>query len=161
MAKNRTAGRPRNQEKMDAFARWWALPKSKRDPATLTAWGEENEVGQATLWRWKKNPDFRQAVLTLRLEVVDESMTDIIDGLSGKAKEGELGQAKFLMELMGDYTTKSQIEHKVTGGGGSGLNRDLVEFAAQEMLDHPKMPAMPLEDLVEILAETLLEEDED
>lgn len=152
------AGRPREEAKREAFALWWSLPKAKRVPKGLYDWMEENDVSHASTWRWRKEPEFRQKVLTMRLELAEDSMTDVIQGLTNKAKEGELGQAKFLLELLGDYLPKSELNVVTDGGSSAGISESMIEFAAEEMLNHPKMVEMPLDDLIFVMKDILLEE---
>lgn len=152
-------GRPVNTEKQEAFAQWFSLHKNRRVPRTLNEWLEENKVAHSTTWRWRQDPAFRQKILGYRMETAEESMTDIIEGLKDRAVEGELGQAKFLFELLGDYLPKQEINHNVQADvGANGFSEEMLEFVAEEMLDHPKMVEMPKGDLVDILTTILIEE---
>ncbi len=135
-------GRPVDLKKREAFAIWWSVPKSQRNPKTIDAWCTENDVVPSTTYRWRQDPEFRSMVLNLRMEVVDEHLPDVIKSLTEKAKEGELHHAKFLMEILGDYLPKSEVHHTMEGGGGFELSEELIEFIASEMLEHEDMVQM-------------------
>lgn len=155
----RNAGRPADEEKMDRFALWFAIPKDQRVPATIGEWCERNDVAPSTAYRWRQDPDYRRKILAYRLELADDSMADIIKGLTTKAKDGELGQAKFLMELMGDFIPKSEmnVNHNMESGGSMDMNPEMIEFIAEEMLDHPSMVKMNSEDLIKVLSDVMLD----
>lgn len=162
--KSNPPGRPRDQEKFEAFAHWYAQPKSKRNPPTAKEWAEQNDVSAgSTLTRWKDKLEFKQLVLKLRVDVIDEFVPDILSAVADKAMEGELGHAKWLMELGGDYTPRREVTHQhnvVGGGGGLGgvVSDEMIDFLTEEILSHPKMVEMPYNVLREILSDTLMEE---
>lgn len=157
--KKQPVGRPKKNEVRDSFARWLALPKETRTPRTKGEWEKENGVVSSTTWRWQQDPVFRQSVLKYRLNIVEDSVPLIIKGLTNRATEGELGQAKFLFELMGDYTPKSETKQTVEFSEDGGLSEEEIEFLVEEMVQDERMPDIKAELLIEIISDIILEEE--
>lgn len=70
------------------FMLFLALPKSHRQPKTQRAFAEKIGVDEATLWRWKRLPNFADEVATLARELVKDDVPDVLGTIRQKAKEG-------------------------------------------------------------------------
>lgn len=157
-------GRKVNKEKQEMFAKWLSLRKDKRVPATQTEWCEQNDVGTATAWRWKNDAEVRKLAMQYRMEIAEDSMADIVQALTNEAKDGQLPHAKFLMELLGDYVPTSMQKHQVdvTGVTGNGMTQYMVEFIAEEAVDHPSLEdyGISVDDMKTALLDLIIEEEE-
>lgn len=163
MAKKKaTMGRPRNNEVRETFATWLASPREQRIPRFLNEFCEQYGTTQPTTYRWKQDPEFKALVFKKRLGGVEDRLTNIINALGDKAEAGELGEAKFLMELLGEYLPKSQVQHNVTNTGVmETMSPEMIEFVANEMLEHEDMVEMDLNKLITVLSDVLVVEDEE
>lgn len=97
-------------EKLEVIE-WLATPKSER--CTQQELAEEIGVASKTIWEWKKDEELMDAVISRKKELVrSEDLVEIVDALVEKAKKGNIKQAEFLFDWLGE----------VEGGKGGNTN---------------------------------------
>lgn len=94
---------------------------------------------RAKLRRWEQKPWFRDALFQRAVVDTDLATTDIMKGVTKRAKEGNVDAAKFAMEVSGRYTPKGDTAAAQVTVVFSGLPRPLarqpqaIEGEAEEM----------------------------
>jgi hypothetical protein len=105
LAKNPTTGLNPDQEH---FARWLSTPPKERKPPTQQLLALEMGRGEVTLVRWKQIPALDQYVKDAVIQYVKlDKLGPIIYAQVREAEKGSLEHAKWLMEITGIYTAKS------------------------------------------------------
>ena len=87
--------------------------------------------------RCKKNgKDFHNLIDTHVIEKLRNARPDVYKSLQKGAISGSLGHQKLYSQLVGDYTERQQIDHKVQGKivlfSPSGIPQDIQEQRAKE-----------------------------
>lgn len=89
------------EEQLD-YLLWCCLPSTDRQPVTESAYAAEKGMARSTLWRWKANPAFADAVLTLKWSLVKSSdVARIFDAQVRKALKGDMAAADWVMRHLG------------------------------------------------------------
>lgn len=96
--------------------------KTRQEAIELIARGDMNlndiceklDVSRDCLWRWRKEPDFQEAVIHRARELVRDALPGVYKALREKATEGNWRHIKMLLEhierLEELKTTKGKIE---------------------------------------------------
>ena len=95
-------GRAHSEATKMAYADWLAQPTQLRTPATHRDWAGENGVSEVTLWRWRRQPEFRQQMAERIRGWFLEEMPDVVKALVDKAKEGNVKAAELLLRHIGE-----------------------------------------------------------
>lgn len=95
------------------FIEWLALPKQHRQPETVELLAEQLGINAVTLYRWKKQDGFQDAVNTLARTTVGARLPEVYGALLREAEKGSFQHIKLTLELSGDYVERS--ETKITG----------------------------------------------
>lgn len=95
------------------FIEWLALPKQDRKPETVELLAEQLGINAVTLYRWKKQDGFQDAVNTLARTTVGARLPEVYGALLREAEKGSFQHIKLTLELSGDYVERS--ETKITG----------------------------------------------
>lgn len=96
---------------------WLALPKAEKSPKTQAALAKDLCIDEATIWRWKQLPGFREAVNKLARELVQDDLPEVLGVIRRKAKDGELVYVNMVLAMAGMST---DIEG--ANAGGNTLN---------------------------------------
>ena len=99
---------------------WVALPKSIRQPKTLTQYARQNSVDRTTLWRWTKVSGFQEAAAAAARDGLKSELPEIFEALAKKAKDGDVPAIKLALEVAGEYTPRQELTGK---NGGEMLHR--------------------------------------
>ena len=81
---------------------------------TLSEIQKELHISQDTLWRWRKNPLFTEAVLKRSREMLRESLPKVYKTLAEKASSGDPRHMKTLLDHL-EYLEKTGEQYR----GGS------------------------------------------
>lgn len=95
------------------FIEWLALPRQDREPETVELLAEQLRVNAATMYRWKKQDGFQEAVNALARMGVSTRLPEVYGALLREAEKGSFQHIKLTLELSGDYVERS--ETKITG----------------------------------------------
>ena len=77
---------------------------------TLTDVSKMCPVNKDTLWKWRKNPQFRDAIIVRARELLRDELPDVYKALVKKAKGGNVQHIKVLLE---------HLERLESNGGGA------------------------------------------
>ena len=75
---------------------------------------EEIGVSVQTLYRWRQQPEFINAVNQLAYELLRGKLPEVYDALAEKAAEGNTKAIELMLKYAGNYVEKS--EQKISGG---------------------------------------------
>lgn len=100
-----------DQERLIA---WLALPKAERKPRTQAALATELCIDEATIWRWKNLPGFREAVSKLAREYVQDDIPEILATIRRKAKGGSIPHIDRALAMAG---LEADVEAAGKGNG--------------------------------------------
>jgi len=81
---------------------------------TLTDITKELGITRDTLWRWRKQPKFRQAVANRTRELLADALPEIFLRLKERAIEGDPRHIKLLLEHLDKYEDSTEEESDLT-----------------------------------------------
>jgi hypothetical protein len=93
------------------FIEWLAMPKSDRQPDTIELLAAQMGVNPVTLYRWKKQEGFQEAVNALARASVGSRLPEVYGALLREAEKGSFQHIKLTLELSGDYVEQSNVKH--------------------------------------------------
>lgn len=91
----------------------------------LTEIAEDLGINFSTLWRWRRNPEFQQAVNTLAYSCLKDELPKVYKSLSKKAVGGNVKAIELMLKFADNYVEKVKTE--VTG------NMDLGGVSDEEL----------------------------
>lgn len=87
---------------------------------------DELGINQSTLWRWRRNEDFQNAVTELAYSCLKDELPNLFKSLASKAIGGNVKAMELMLKYAGNYVEK--IETRVSGdldlGGMSDAELD-------------------------------------
>lgn len=102
---------------------WLSLPKRLRWPENLTAFADFVGARPSTIRKWRQNdPGLDERVATMRVELVDEHVADVLDAsVDCAVHDGHhgFGDRKMLLEMAGVYKPTKKAE--ISGPDGEKL----------------------------------------
>jgi hypothetical protein len=126
-------------EEFDAAALWMALPRKQREPATQLELADKLGIHSDSITDWKKRDDSWEKVNDYRQYWVKDEISDLVNGLIKKARQGTAAEVKLFLQFAGLYTETSRQE--LTGKDGNPIQfqslADLVVGAAQSHDSNP------------------------
>ena len=102
----------------EAFVDWCATPSEAREPPVLKQWCEQNGVDRVTTWRWRQDPDFRQAVAERVRGWFVTEMPDVVRKVIDRAKEGSAKHAELIFRHIGEIWHGGEEERQNDDQGG-------------------------------------------
>jgi len=75
---------------------------------------EQAGISVRQLHRWRKNPEFRQAVVEQSLENVKEALPNVLKAHQKQAERGNVKAIELFYKLFGLLVEKQEIEQTVT-----------------------------------------------
>lgn len=109
---------------------WLAQTKYDRKPPTQELLAEEMGVNPRTLYRWKQEPELKQAVTQRARELLGDDLPEIYGALRREAIKGSYQHIKLCLEVTGEYTETTRQEVTGAGGGVIRLQWDEHEDSA-------------------------------
>jgi hypothetical protein len=103
---------------------WLAASKYERTPATQVLLAEQIGVHDKTISRWKKDPDFREAITARARELLGENLSEIYAALNREAEKGSFQHIKLAMEMTGEYTPKQEVSGEINIKGYEKVSPD-------------------------------------
>ncbi|HEY85649.1 MAG TPA: hypothetical protein G4N96_11135 [Chloroflexi bacterium] len=92
---------------------WLANPGNDRQPKTQRLLAAEIGVRIETITRWKRKPEFMDAVLARSRELLKSDLPEIYRSLADEAKAGSHKHQKLAFELSGEYVERKEVEVSV------------------------------------------------
>lgn len=109
------------QEQYDAIS---YMARPKKGGLTYDEIAEKVGVHRATLFEWKKNPQFEAELKRQMVRNSQEKLPDLIDSLADIAmRDGNAAMAKLALQINGLLTDKVEVETK--NGESTDVN-DLI-----------------------------------
>jgi len=93
-----------------AVIEWLATSKFDRKPMTQALLASELGVREETISRWKRSPEFAEAVIARARELLKSNLPEIYGALNREAEKGSFQHIKLIMEMTGEHTDRQQIE---------------------------------------------------
>ena len=120
----------------EMFMFWCALPKPLRVPQTIEKFAEKYNIGEATLYRWKKEDGFWDEVSKLRVNTfAREKTSNVIQSLYNKIlKNGNATEVKLWMQIFEGFTEKTKSEIDTS---------DPIKQLMKQIYDARKSPVRP------------------
>lgn len=111
------------------FQAWLALPKKLRRPKTQRAFAKQIGKDEGTLSDWKHLPGWHDAVRDLALELLKESIPDVLGEVVAAAKsaDGSVQDRKLFLEIVEIYRPGLDVT-----SGGKVLQGPTVYLPARE-----------------------------
>jgi len=110
-------------EQEKAIATYGTLGPNRNEDAVAEIVG----VNRRTLWVWRQEPRFCEAIRQEARRNFVRQYGDVVDALIRKAKKGHVAAAKLLMEFDGALVQRHEVEEK-----GQAAYREIVERAGLE-----------------------------
>lgn len=104
------------------------LSQPKRGGLTYKEIASEVGVDEKTLYRWRQETKFIEAVTKRALMRLHEDLPEVFQANMKRAKAGEVRSVDLLYKLLGLLTDKSEVEIKETAN-----NNDEVKNKIEEM----------------------------
>jgi DNA-binding XRE family transcriptional regulator len=103
---------------------WLATSRYDRMPSKQAQLADDIGVREETISRWKREPEFKAAVIARARELLGSDLPEIYAALSREAKQGSYQHIKLAMEMTGEYTPRQEV----TGADGGSIKIQ-VEYA--------------------------------
>lgn len=91
---------------------------------------EQSGISLRQLHRWRKQPEFKQAIVEQALNNVKDSLPEVLQAHEKQAKSGNVNAIKLFYELLGLLVTKQEITQEVTNKdkGNDDLESELNDI---------------------------------
>lgn len=81
------------------------------------------------LHRWRKQPEFKQAVIERALDNVKDEIADVFQANMKQAKRGNMKAVELIYKLLGLLVDKQEINAKVEDArDNESINKDIAEL---------------------------------
>jgi hypothetical protein len=100
-----------------AAIEWLATSKFDRHPPTQGLLADQLGVSLVTISRWKRKPEFNEAVTARARELLGSDLSEIYASLRREAIAGSFQHIKLALELAGEYTERREL----TGADGGAI----------------------------------------
>ena len=99
---------------------------------------EQSGISVRQLHRWRKNPEFKQAIVEQSLENVKEVLPNVLKAHQKQAERGNVKAIELFYKLFGLLVEKQEIEQSVTNKDKDNdeLAKELAEL--KTLLDEAK-----------------------
>jgi len=95
------------------FIEWESHPKRQRVPPSIVEFAESIGVCDRTVYRWKREPEIREAISCRITELLGDELADIWHAVVHEAKAGSYQHAKLVLEKLDEY--HETVVHKHSG----------------------------------------------
>lgn len=103
-----------------------SLPK--RGGLTYKEIAENCGVDEKTLWRWRQDPKFVEAVTKRAIMRLHEDLPEVFQANLKEAKKGHVRSVDLLYKLLGLLTDKSEVEIKDTAKDNDEVRNKIEEM---------------------------------
>lgn len=122
------------------FLVWFALPTTERQKAkgynTVTEYSQYNDIDRTTLWRWRKSPEFRKRVNTIRKDWGDDMTAQVFDGWKMACMKGNPKAIELWLSYFHGFDKKNVHEVQTQQHVEPNDIRALIEELPEDEQEH-------------------------
>ena|SRR5215203_1026604 len=95
---------------MKTVVDWLATPKTERTEKTIAELANRIGVGEATVYRWKKENNLQEIADKRARSKLGDSLPTVLNTIRTKAESGDFKFAKLYLEILGEYSGEERLK---------------------------------------------------